>query len=220
MAIDSLIQTICVWILPILFSITLHEVAHGWCAYKLGDPTAKLLGRLTINPIKHIDPIGTIAIPLLLGLLSGFSFLFGWAKPVPITTQNLKGDKRKAMALVAIAGPFANFIMAFLWGILFIHFFRPDPTETSSVYMFFSEMSKAGFIFNIVLIAVNVLPIPPLDGSKVLSNLLPPKYAYYFDKVEPYGFFIIILLCATHLIGILIKPIINGLIYFFIMILS
>lgn len=204
----SIIQEICVWILPVLFAITLHEAAHGWVAYKLGDPTAKLLGRVTLNPLPHIDPIGTIAVPLLLGYMTHFQFLFGWAKPVPITPQNFK-HLRKDSSLVAIAGPTANLLMALLWGIT-LKISLTMYQAGSTALEFLAYASKAGILINIVLFALNVLPIPPLDGSRVVSNLMPPRVAYYYDKLEPYGFLIIMVLAFSKLLNYLLTPIMSG----------
>lgn len=200
------IQLITVWVLPVLFAITLHEAAHGLCAYKLGDPTAKLLGRVTANPIAHIDPIGTIAVPLILGYLSSFQFIFGWAKPVPISPANFKNPRRDN-ALVALAGPAANFAMALFWG-LCLKVTALNFAADSQVLQFLALSAKAGILINAVLMAFNLLPIPPLDGSRVLSSALPPKYDYYFSKIEPYGFIILMVLIVTQVIHWLIMPII------------
>ena len=164
----SLGQKIILWVIPLLFAITVHETAHGWIASKCGDPTAKLLGRLTLNPLKHIDPIGTIIVPAILFSLGGF--IFGWAKPVPITWQNLKNPRRD-MALVAAAGPLANLMMAFLWaGIAKIAMgFDNDPV----IYM-----AQIGISINLVLMLLNLLPIPPLDGSRVVASFLSPTIRY------------------------------------------
>lgn len=199
------IQQICVWALPVLFAITLHEAAHGWAAYKLGDPTAKLLGRVSLNPIVHIDLIGSILVPLLIGFSSNFSMMFGWAKPVPVTYENFK-NKRRDVILVALAGPLANIFMAILWGIC-LKFSSPGAVD-SSLLQFLVYSSTAGVAINFILFALNILPIPPLDGSKVVSSLLPPKYAYHYDKIEPYGFIILIILMATHTLGFLLQPIV------------
>jgi Zn-dependent protease len=202
----TLIQQICVWILPVLFAITIHEAAHGYVAYKLGDPTAKLLGRVSINPLVHIDPIGTIAVPLLVGILSNFQFVFGWAKPVPITYQNFK-NKRRDISLVSIAGPVSNILMAILWAIfLKIIVSNFSFNDLSS---FLVNTAKAGIIINVVLFALNILPIPPLDGSKIASSLMPPKYAYHYDKIEPYGFIILMVLMFTNILQYILLPIIS-----------
>lgn len=202
----TLIQQICVWAIPVLFAITIHEAAHGYVAFKLGDPTAKLLGRVSLNPIVHIDPIGTIAVPLLVGYMSNFQFVFGWAKPVPITYQNFK-NKRRDISLVSIAGPASNLLMALLWAILFKIII--SSFNVSEVTKFLVSAAQAGIIINTVLFALNMLPIPPLDGSKVASCLMPQKYAYHYDKLEPYGFIILMLLMVTHILQYMLLPIIN-----------
>lgn len=191
----SLIEKIAVAIIPVLFAITVHEVAHGWVAYRLGDPTAKMLGRLTLNPIKHIDPVGTIAVPLLLLWVGGF--IFGWAKPVPITWQNFK-HKRRDVILVSVAGPISNFIMACFWALLL----RFIP----STALPFVLMCQIGVIVNIVLGVLNLIPIPPLDGSRVVSSLLPRRTAYYYDKIEPYGFFVLLGLYFIGALSYIMEP--------------
>lgn len=199
----NIIQRIIVWAPPVLFAITVHEVAHGWMALKLGDKTALMLGRLTLNPIKHIDMIGTVLLPLLLMFFS--PIIFGWAKPVPVNPNNLKKPRRD-MAFVAIAGPIANIIMAFIWaaiakvGVVLmghgLQFARPI------VYM-----GQAGITINLILMVLNLIPIPPLDGSRVVAALLPPKLAYQYDRIAPYGFFILLLLLVTKALYILWVPI-------------
>ena len=200
----TLIQQITIWVLPLLFAITLHEVAHGWVAYKLGDPTAKMLGRITLNPVKHIDPIGTIVVPLALLLLSQFSFAFGWAKPVPITWQNMRNPRRDT-ALVAVAGPIANFLMALFWACLFkIGLSFSD--QPNVVALFLILVGHAGILINLILMVLNLLPIPPLDGSRVLSSFLPPRAALALDRLEPYGFMIILVLIITNVMGHILLP--------------
>ena len=201
----SLGQKIILWVIPLIFAITVHETAHGWIASKCGDPTAKLLGRLTFNPIKHIDPIGTIIVPAILFFLGGF--IFGWAKPVPITWRNLKKPRRD-MALVAAAGPIANLGMAFLWlavaklGIGF----HSVP---------FAYMGQIGVSINLVLMLLNLVPIPPLDGSRIVASFLSPAMAYRFNQLEVYGFLILVLLLASGLLARLLGPILQGLLSFF-----
>ena len=196
------VQLIAVWVLPVLFAITVHETAHGWIALRLGDPTAKMLGRLTLNPIKHIDPIGTIAVPALLLMLGGF--LFGWAKPVPITWRNLHRPKRD-MALVALAGPVANLMMALLWTLAIrLGAWLGEGYATLALFLIYAGV--AGIFVNLVLMVLNLLPLPPLDGGRVVSGLLPGRSAYYFGRIEPYGFFILIGLLATGLLGRILWP--------------
>lgn len=204
----SLLQKIVISIIPVLFAITVHEVAHGWVANQLGDPTARLLGRLTLNPIKHIDPIGTILVPGILLFLGGF--IFGWAKPVPITWQNLR-HKRRDVALVSIAGPLANLIMAFFWAILAKIALSLNPEPVNYAYALLT-MSQVGVIANIILMVLNLIPIPPLDGSRVVSSFLPGKMAYQYDRIEPYGFLILLALLATGILSIIMNP----MVYFFV----
>ncbi|MFA6037007.1 MAG: site-2 protease family protein [Legionellales bacterium] len=204
----SLLQKIVISIIPVLFAITVHEVAHGWVANKLGDPTARLLGRLTLNPIKHIDPIGTILVPGILLLVGGF--IFGWAKPVPITWQNLK-NKRRDVALVAAAGPFVNLLMAIFWAILakIAYGLNPQPINYAFALL---TMSQVGVVVNIILMVLNLIPIPPLDGSRVVSSFLPGKLSYQYDRIEPYGFIILIALLATGLLSTIMNPIVSALV--------
>lgn len=191
---------IVVWLLPMLFAITVHETAHGWVAYKLGDPTAKMLGRLTLNPVKHIDPIGTIAVPMLLMLMT--NFVFGWAKPVPITWRNLKHPRRD-IALVALAGPGSNFLMALLWALLARIVLMIDPNVMGTL---FPSMCHAGILINLTLMILNILPIPPLDGSRVLEAILPRRSTRFLDLIEPYGIFILLALIATGVLGQILEP--------------
>lgn len=184
----TIIQKIAVWALPVIFAITLHEVAHGWAASKLGDQTAKMLGRLTLNPLKHIDPIGTIIVPVALLFLGGF--VFGWAKAVPVDTRNFKNPSGD-MAWVAVAGPAANLVMAFLWALIaklgmLLQASSPD------VGMFLIYSGLAGVSINLILLVLNLIPIPPLDGSRVLSAFLPKRLAWQYNQIAPYGFFIIL----------------------------
>ena len=196
------IQTIAVWALPVLFAITVHEVAHGWVARQLGDPTAMMLGRLTLNPIKHIDPVGTVAVPLVLVILGGF--VFGWAKPVPVTWENLRHPKRD-MALVAIAGPMSNLIMAFLWA--FVMKLGLILGAQQGVGMGLLLMGAAGIKINLILMLLNLLPIPPLDGGRVLGGLLPGPWSWRLSRIEPYGIFIVLALLFTGVLGwLLVRP--------------
>jgi Zn-dependent protease len=191
----TLIQRVAIWILPVLFAITLHEVAHGWVANILGDNTAKQLGRLSLNPIKHVDPIGTVLVPGLLLLLGGF--IFGWAKPVPVDWRKLRRPHRD-MAIVAIAGPTANLLMAITWTLLAKLAVALDSDFISRPLVY---MSGAGIVINIVLMMLNLLPIPPLDGGRVLTGLLPVHLGEKFGRLEPYGFFILLALIATGLLS-------------------
>lgn len=203
----STIQTIAIWILPVLFAITVHEVAHGWVAKKFGDKTAFIMGRLTLNPIKHIDLIGTIVVPLILLILGGF--VFGWAKPVPVNFNNLKNPKRD-MAFVAAAGPAANLIMAILWALIaklgVILFSMQIGWALALIYM-----GQAGILINLILMVLNLIPIPPLDGSRIVSSFLPNRIAYKYNKLERYGFIILLLLLATGVLGHLFLPIVSWL---------
>ncbi len=202
----GLIQKILIWAIPLLFAITLHEVAHGWVANKFGDKTALMMGRITLNPIKHIDLIGTIIVPLVLLALGGF--IFGWAKPVPVTQRNLRHPRRD-MAIVALAGPVANLIMAVFWALImrlgyFIH------VEGLSVGRPIIWMGQAGVFINLMLMILNLIPLPPLDGGRVVSNILPPKVAYHYDRIEPFGFMILLILLVTGILGGVLGPLIFG----------
>ena len=199
----TLVQTIVILALPLLFAVTVHEVAHGWVARRLGDPTAMMLGRLTLNPIKHIDPLGTLLIPALL-LVMHAPFLFGWAKPVPVTWQNLHNPKRD-MALVAAAGPGANLAMALLWALVAKLGLVLAPTM-GGLALPMVLMGKVGITFNLVLMVLNLLPLPPLDGGRVLVGLLPGPLAWKVSRVEPYGFPILLVLLVTGGLTYLIVP--------------
>jgi Zn-dependent protease len=198
----SLVQKIVAWVLPVLFAITVHEVAHGWIAARLGDKTALMLGRLTLNPVKHVDPVGTILVPGLLMLMQS-GFLFGWAKPVPVTWQNLKHPKRD-MALVAIAGPGANLLMALGWALVIRLGVLLGDTGQALVFM-----GTAGIFINTILMVLNLLPLPPLDGGRVLTGLLPGPLAWKFSRIEPYGFMILLALLVTGVLGKIMWPVIS-----------
>ena len=178
------LQTLLIYIIPLLFAITLHEAAHGWVASKLGDHTARMMGRVTLNPIKHVDPVGTILVPLALLLMPGVGFIFGWAKPVPINFRALRSQK-SGMIWVALAGPGANFLMAIGWLILAIISLKLE------LFILYS-MARVGIFLNILLAVFNLLPIPPLDGSRVISALLPGPLAYKYGQFEQYGFLILL----------------------------
>jgi len=188
----STLQLIAIWILPVIFAITLHEVGHGWAAFKLGDNTAHHLGRITLNPIKHIDPIGTVILPSLLLVTTGF--VFGWAKPVPVNFQQLN-QPRRDMALVALAGPGANLLMLFFWAIIInIGFFFYSSYDSA---IFFIYVGQAGVIINFILMLLNLLPILPLDGGRVVHAMLPLNMADKFGKLEPFGLILLIVLLLT-----------------------
>jgi Zn-dependent protease len=198
---NDLIQTIAVYALPVLFAITLHEAAHAYAAKYLGDSTAYLQGRMSLNPIKHIDPFGTIVIPIVMYVATSGTFLFGYAKPVPIDFGKLRKPKRD-MAWVALAGPGANFVMAFMWLVFSIVLTVMQIDEA-----FFMQMARAGVLTNLVIFAFNLFPLPPLDGGRILTSLLPHKYAYKFAQIEPYGFFIVLALVVFKLLSFWMTPV-------------
>ena len=198
----STLQHIIIWAIPVLFAITVHEVAHGWVANKLGDPTARMLGRLTLNPIKHIDLVGTIIIPGILLLLGGF--IFGWAKPVPITWQNLKNPRRD-MALVALAGPISNLLMALIWALILKLGLSLHP-QTSILGLFLASMGGAGIAINLMLMILNLIPLPPLDGSRVVASFLHGRLALAYGQLERFGFWILLILLVTGILSRIILP--------------
>lgn len=202
---NDLMLTLAIWTIPVLLAITLHEVAHGWAALAFGDRTAQMLGRLSLNPLKHVDPVGTVLVPLSLLLMSWLMgsqpFLFGWAKPVPISIKNLSHPKRD-MAWVAIAGPASNFIQAIGWALLLY-------VSVGSATEWLHSMAIAGISINLVLIALNLLPIPPLDGSRVLTALLPNQIGWQYNRLEPYGLLILIGLMVMGWLTPLIMPLFN-----------
>ena len=192
---DFSLETIVLWAVPVVFAITLHEAAHGYVAKLFGDRTAEMLGRITLNPIKHIDPVGTILVPGLLLLtakmMGGAPFIFGWAKPVPVNFGNLRHPKRD-MIWVAGAGPLANFLMAFFWALL-MQAAEPSGIWSSDGLL---EMAQIGVSINLMLMALNLLPLPPLDGGRIAVGLLPNRAAYALSRMEPYGFIVILILIA------------------------
>lgn len=199
----SLMQTVIVYAIPVLFAITAHEAAHAFAAKRFGDATAYMMGRMTLNPFKHIDPFGTILLPLL-GLLVG-GFIFGWAKPVPVNFDALR-NRRVGMRWVALAGPLANLAMALFWAALL--------KLAVSVPMYFSEplmlMSRAGVALNLSLMVLNLLPILPLDGGRVVESMLPPTLAWRYSRIEPYGLWIVLGLLLVGVLPALIGPMIQG----------
>jgi Zn-dependent protease len=195
MDIANLIQTIAIYALPVLFAITLHEAAHGYVARHFGDNTAYMLGRITLNPIKHIDPVGTILMPLMLYFATSGAFLFGYAKPVPVRFGNLRNPKRD-MVWVALAGPASNFVQAFFWGILYFILSGSGVTEP-----FFLKMAQGGVLVNLVMFAFNLFPLPPLDGGRILVGLLPYRAAELVSRIEPWGFFIVMALVLTGIVS-------------------
>lgn len=195
MDINNLVQTVLIYALPVLFAITIHEAAHGYVARALGDNTAYAMGRVTLNPIKHVDPVGTILMPLLLYFATKGAFLFGYAKPVPVNFGHLRHPKRD-MIWVALAGPASNFLQAILWAVAYTVLVGSGLTER-----FFLEMCKAGVLVNLVMWAFNLFPLPPLDGGRILVGLLPRRLAWSFSRIEPWGFFIVLGLVLVGIVG-------------------
>lgn len=208
----TLIQKIAVGALPVIFAITVHEFAHGWVASKFGDQSAKMLGRLTLNPIKHIDPIGTILVPIVLLIFTGF--VFGWAKPVPVNANNFKSP-RTDMAWVAIAGPISNFLMAIAWAVV-LKIGLLLQTSTPDIGLFLIYSGVIGVSINLILALLNLLPIPPLDGSHIASAFLSKRLAWQFNRIAPYGFVILIgLMLLGLLTPLIMEPfnLIRGLLF-------
>lgn len=195
MDLAQIIQSIALYALPVLFAITVHEAAHGYAARHFGDDTAYKLGRITLNPLKHIDPVGTIVMPLVLYFATSGAFLFGYAKPVPVQFGRLKNPKRD-MVWVALAGPGANLVQAILWNLVLYGLAFASIDER-----FFVEMARAGVLVNLVMFAFNLFPLPPLDGGRILVGLLPWKQAMLVSRIEPWGFFIVMALVIAGVIG-------------------
>jgi Zn-dependent protease len=191
----QIVQTVAIYAIPVLFAITVHEAAHGYAARHFGDHTAAKLGRITLNPVRHIDPVGTIAMPLLLYFATSGAFLFGYAKPVPVNFGALNNPKRD-MVWVALAGPGANLVQAILWTVLLYVLLGSGVDER-----FFLQMCRAGVMVNLVMFAFNLFPLPPLDGGRILVGLLPWKQAELVSRVEPWGFFIVMALVLTGVVG-------------------
>lgn len=201
---SNLIQTVLIYALPVLFAITVHEAAHGYAARHFGDNTAHMLGRITLNPFKHIDPIGTILMPVMLYFATSGAFLFGYAKPVPVRFDHLRNPKRD-MIWVALAGPASNFVQAIVWAVLLVVLITSGVQER-----FFVEMARAGILVNLVMWAFNLFPLPPLDGGRILVGLLPWRLANQFARIEPFGFFIVLALVLFGIVGtIWLRPLMS-----------
>ena len=199
------VQTIITAALPVVLAITLHEAAHGYVARHFGDPTAWQMGRVTLNPLKHIDPLGTIVIPLLVLLLSGGKFVFGYAKPVPVDFGRLKNPKRD-MLWVAAAGPAVNFLMALVWAMLWkLAVMMPEGGYAFALF----KMSQYGVVANVVLMVLNLLPLPPLDGGRIAVSLLPMRQALAFSQLERWGFPILLVLMFTGVLGKILNPLVD-----------
>jgi Zn-dependent protease len=195
---ENVMQTIAVYAIPVLFAITVHEASHGYVARMFGDNTAYVLGRVTLNPVKHIDPIGTILLPLGMALFT--PFIFGWAKPVPVDWSSLRNPKRD-MIWVAAAGPAVNLVMAILWAIVFSALQATGVQEP-----FFKKVAEAGVNVNLVIMALNLLPIPPLDGGRIITGLLPRKLSIAYSRIEPFGLFIIVGLLISGALSFVLLP--------------
>lgn len=195
---EEIIQQIAVYAIPVLLAITVHEAAHGYVARMFGDNTAYVLGRVTLNPVKHIDPLGTIVIPLGMVLLTGF--MFGWAKPVPVDWGSLRRPKRD-MIWVAAAGPGANLVMAVVWALIYRTVSAAGVQES-----YFYLVAQAGISVNLVFMALNLLPIPPLDGGRIVSGLLPTRMSIAYSRIEPYGLIILLALMFTGALSFFLRP--------------
>ncbi|MBN3859445.1 site-2 protease family protein [Neisseriaceae bacterium PsAf] len=207
MDIAGIFYKVCVYAIPMVLAVTVHETAHGYVAKKNGDYTADNAGRLTLNPLAHIDPIGTVVLPLFL-LVMGAPFLFGWAKPVPVNPYQFK-DYRKGMRQVAAAGPLSNLLMMFIWAALYVGtFYLSQQNQGSNLISFINEMSMFGMVINTVLCVFNLVPIPPLDGSRIVNSYLSPEASSKYMKLEPYGFWIVLAALFLGLFQVM-GPIVN-----------
>jgi Zn-dependent protease len=203
MDLEQLVRAIAVGAIPVLFAVTLHEVAHGWMARRHGDHTAEMMGRLSLNPIKHIDPVGTIIVPIMMLMFS--PFIFGWAKPVPVAFNKLNNPKRD-MVWVAIAGPLANIAMGIFWAVVF-KLTVVTGLAASVAGEWIMSMAEIGIIINALLAAFNLLPIPPLDGGRVFRGLASESVGYYLDRIEPFGLIILVVLLVSGVLQVLVGPI-------------
>jgi Zn-dependent protease len=216
----NFIVNAALYVVPLLFAVICHEVAHGWVAGKLGDPTARLLGRITLNPVVHIDPVGTIILPAIL-LLTGSHFLFGWAKPVPVNFANLRGGRRD-MALVALSGPLTNFVLAAVSSVIFHLTFSSllGPNGISKLWHFWMnepirKMAVISVEFNLILMVVNLFPILPLDGGRIVAGLAPLRYALAMEKFERFGMLIVLLLIGSGFWSYIVTPVVDFFWHFF-----
>lgn len=212
MDVAATIQLLSAAVIPVVFGITLHEVSHGWVARRLGDRTAEREGRLTINPISHVDPIGTVALPLALLILSLPPFglnlpLFGWAKPVPVNPRNLRKPIQD-MVLVAAAGPASNFVMALFWAISYALVVN-TPVPAPDARQFLLAMAGMGISFNVLLAVFNLIPIPPLDGGRILLGLLPEALSRKLAAVERYGLILVLVLLTQGVLWRIIAPLVE-----------
>jgi Zn-dependent protease len=206
MDVTHLVQTFAIYALPVLFAITLHEAAHGYVARHFGDMTAHAQGRISLNPVRHIDIVGTIVVPIVILVLSAGKFLFGWAKPVPVNYSALRKPKQH-MALVAAAGPGANLIMALGWAMLLKVAMLLPPSSFSVPLRL---MAEAGIVVNLVFMFLNLLPILPLDGGRIVASLLPNRAAWQYAKLEPWGLPLLVLLLLTNVLGFVLQPLVGA----------
>jgi Zn-dependent protease len=202
-AVQQLLHNLSIWLIPGLLAITLHEVSHGWVAKQLGDPTAYMLGRLTVNPLKHIDPLGTVVVPIAMLVLSQGQMAFGWAKPVPVAFRNLRNPKRD-MVWVAAAGPISNFIMAAAWTMLLAALRISGADGTVAEWL--AGNCVFGIQINVILAVFNLLPIPPLDGGRVLAGLLPRGGSNALERIEPFGLIIVVVLMVSGALWTIMSP--------------